>query len=184
MRLSAVCPLRLDLQRRRRSRTVRLCPGRTRRHRREEHIITGCVRTVMQISGPSTGDFSPVRQITAQGMQSETYMEHYERLLRQCEEQFQYQSDDPAELLAEAQEEMRLWEEEIETLNRAVEEEIGAARYLVYEASYYRWISQRDEKAALKAQGYTGAEYQWRIVMSQIESTKDRSGWIIRTYLN
>ena len=129
-------------------------------------------------------DFSPVRQITAQGMQSETYMEHYERLLRQCEEQFQYQSDDPAELLAEAQEEMRLWEEEIETLNRAVEEEIGAARYLVYEASYYRWISQRDEKAALKAQGYTGAEYQWRIVMSQIESTKDRSGWIIRTYLN
>lgn len=129
-------------------------------------------------------DFSPVRQITAQGMQSETYMEHYERLLRQCEEQFRYQSDDPAELLAEAQEEMRLWEEEIETLNRAVEEEIGAARYLVYEASYYRWISQRDEKAALKAQGYTGAEYQWRIVMSQIESTKDRSGWIIRTYLN
>ncbi len=129
-------------------------------------------------------DFCSVRQITAQSTQSETYMEQYERLLRQCEQQFLYQSDDIAELLAEAQEELKIWEEEIETLNRAVEQEIGAARYLLYEASYYRWISQRDEKAVQRAQGYSGQEYQWRAAMSQIDSTQERCGWIIRTYLN
>ena len=79
---------------------------------------------------------------------------------------------------------MKIWEEEIETLNRAVEQEIGAARYLLYEASYYRWISQRDEKAVQRAQGYSGQEYQWRAAMSQIDSTQERCGWIIRTYLN
>lgn len=128
--------------------------------------------------------FTPVRQITVQSTSGGTYTQQYEQLLRKCKQQFLYKSENSAELLRESQEEKKVWEKEIQSLNEAVEKKIGAARYLLYDASYQRWISQRDAKAAQKAAGYTGTTYQWKCAMSQIQSIQDRCEWIIKTYLS
>lgn len=128
--------------------------------------------------------FTTVRQVTVPSNATGSYREEYERLIRQCQQQFLYQSNDITELNREAEEEFSIWEQEIQSLNTVVEKKIGAARYLLYDASYRRWIAERDAKAATRAAQYGQGTNQWIYILSQIDSTKNRCEWIIKTYLS
>ncbi|MCI7813266.1 MAG: S8 family serine peptidase [Lachnospiraceae bacterium] len=130
--------------------------------------------------------FTTVRQVAVPNNATGSYAQEYERLLRQCEQKFLYSTNDIVQLKTEAQQEFAIWEEEIEKLNQAVEKQIGAARYLLYDSSYRRWIADRDAKAAQRAAQYMQGTEQWIYIytLSQIESTKTRCEWIIKTYLN